>query len=261
MASHSPSPPEDCHLTQHLSPEPRDKLSMAVVGDERSGPFEGMLEDLFDRQPVDVKRDDYDNLGNCEEPTVLLLDDDEVIATSPLQALSETILTVNSDLYITGTVELDEIELPDVIAELAGRTFHVRGYPESHHEKLPLILISRYVERLSYAHGGTHRASFQRLSRITDERGTKNVYRKLGEAAANTHVYGVPDWLPPRAFDLTIHGGYGGDFDSTWFVLHRSETEAAALLAIEVGVNEWIGEWTFDRDRVQALEATIKEHL
>lgn len=263
MVSSGPALPQDCHLTQHVSPEPAEKLSMAVVGSDRSGPLAGMLADLFDRQPVDISTttDEDALLCDCTEPTVLLLDGDDVLARSPLSALSETILTVNSDLYITGTVELEAIELPDVIQALAERSFHVRGYPESHHEKLPLILISRYIERLSYVNGGTHRASFQRLSRIDDERGTKNVYRKLSQVEVDTHVYGVPDWIPPRKFDLTAHCGYGSDFDSTWFVVHRSAEATAALVAVAVGPNEWLGEWTFDRDRVTAIEETVKEYL
>lgn len=55
---------------------------------------------------------------------------------------------------------MEEIELPEVIRTLTDTTFHVRGFPESNSEKLPLILISRHIERLSYEYGGTHRASF-----------------------------------------------------------------------------------------------------
>lgn len=249
--------PESCHLTDHFQAE-STTYRMAVVGTDREGPLVEMLEELFDRQPVEFVDETF---GEYDSPLVALLDGDEVIATSPLESLSRTVLTVNSDLYITGSMELEAIDLPDVIEALSETTFHVRGYPESHYEKLPLILISRSIERLSYEHGGTHRASFQRLSRIVDERGTKNVYRKLSDAGVDTHVYGIPDWVPPRELDVTMHGGYGGDFDSTWFVLHRSPEEAAALVAIEIGANEWVGTWTFDRSAVEEIEATITNHL
>ncbi len=191
----------------------------------------------------------------------MLLEDGEVIATSQLRELNESILLVNSDLYMTGTVNLEEISLPDVIANLSETTFHVRDYPESGTEKMPLILISRYIERLSYVHGGDHRASFQRLSRLQDEKGTRNVYRRLVENDVNTHVYGVPDWMPSRELGVTVHAGWDDSFTSTWFVTHTSDEASAALVAIELGSNEWVGRWTFDSGKVQDIERTIKKHL
>ncbi|WP_256402759.1 DICT sensory domain-containing protein [Halorubrum salinum] len=267
--------PADSHFVDFVDIDPSKSLSLAVVGNTRPKPTERMVRSLFERQPVEVVTGEGDGVGeltdgdlelsgspeSAECDRVVLFDDGEIVAESPLSELEATILHVNSDLYITGAVDVDQIELPDVIRGLADTTFHVRGFPESNSEKLPLILISRHVERLSHEHGGTHRASFQRLSRIHDERGTANVYRKLGESAADIHVYGVPDWVPPREAGLKLHGGYEVDYERTWFVVHRSEAEAAALVAIEVGTNEWLGEWTFDRDRVEAVETAIKENL
>ncbi|WP_049982877.1 hypothetical protein [Halorubrum sp. BV1] len=269
--------PADSHFVDFVNTDPTKSFSLAVIGNTRPKPTERMVRSLFERQPVTVVTDpvqtddggeltgdDADLFGSQESPEcdrVVLFKDGEIVAESPLSRLESTILHVNSDLYITGAVDIDQIELPDVIRRLADTTFHVRGFPESNSEKLPLILISRYVERLSHEYGGTHRASFQRLSRIHDERGTANVYRKLGESTADIHVYGVPDWVPPREAGLKLHGGYEVDYERTWFVVHRSEAEAAALVAIEVGTNEWLGEWTFDRDRVEAIETVIKENL
>jgi hypothetical protein len=259
--------PTGSHLSGFLDGDPDDSLSLAVVGDRRPQPTDRMLRSLFERQPIefvtatDEAEAHHDADASAEYDRVLLLRDGEVVARSPLDALERTILHVNSDLYITGAVGIEEIDLPDVIGALTDTTFHVRGFPESNSEKLPLILISRYIERLSADHGGTHRASFQRLSRIRDERGTENVYRTLGTGAADVHVYGVPDWLPPRGSRLKIHAGYAVDHEHTWFVLHRSEARTAALVAIEVDPNEWLGAWTFDRGRVTAIEAEIKEYL
>lgn len=245
------------HLSQYVG-KTTHQFEIAVVNTSYPESVSRMLQKLFERQPTDVVEG---KVPEEETDCVLLLRDGEVVATSPLEELTSTILLVNSDLYITGSVELGDIQLPDVIADLSGTTFHVRGYPESHHEKMPLILISRYIERLSYANGGTHRASFQRLSRIDDEKGTRNVYARLSSAGVNTHVYGVPDWLPRREAGLKIHGGYGSDFDSTWFVIHRSKEEAAALVALEVAPNEWKGCWTFDDDTVADIEETVKTYL
>jgi len=215
----------DCRLAEYIKTEDERKHEMAVVNLSHPDPVDRMVEKLFERQPVDLV--DVDESG-FDEDTVLLLEDGEVVASSPLDALLDSILMVNSDLYTTGTVELEDVDLPEVIAELSETTFHVRGYPESDHEKMPLILISRYIERLSYLNGGTHRASFQHLSRIDDEKGTMKVYRKIGERCPNVHVYGVPDRLPPRELGVTTHSGYGGDFDSSWFVLHKSKEGSAS---------------------------------
>lgn len=68
--------------------------------------------------------------------------------------------------------------------------------------------------------------------------------------------------MPPRESGLKLHGGYAVDYERTWFVVHRLEaTAAAALVAIEVGPNGWLGEWTFGRERVAAVETEVKENL
>jgi len=260
MSTEPDGPPRlaSCHLGRYVPADDDPEYDVAVVGGDRPDPYDKMVGKLFNRQPVEV----IDAVDiSTDTQTVALLDDGEVVADSPLAVLSDTILMVNSGMYMTGTVGLSDIELPDVIEALGDTTFLARGYPRSNYEKLPLILISRYIEKLSAQHGGIHRASFQRLSRMRDERGTKNVYEKLGNGAATTHVYGVPDWLPPREMGLSVHAGYGGDWDHSWFVLHRSSETAAALVAIETGVNEWISRWTFDRSLVCSIEDTVTEFL
>ncbi len=248
----------DCRLSEFVKARGGTTHEMAVINLTHPDPINRMVEKLFERQPVELV--DVDE-SEFDDDTVILLKDGEVAASSPLDALLDAVLLVNSDLYTTGVVGIEDIELPEVIAKLSGTTFHVRGYPESDHEKMPLILISRYIERLSYLNGGTHRASFQRLSRIDDEKGTLKVYRKIGDRCPNVHVYGVPDRLPPRELDVTAHAGYSGDFDSTWFVLHVSEKESAALVAVEVSANEWKGYWTFEDDEVSDVEETVKKYL
>ena len=251
------NPPQACHLSQYVSTETPSNYRIAVINRDRPEAIEQLVEKLFARQPVELSDEDIPDVDDA----VVLLDEDEVVATSPLKQLNDTILLVNSDLYITGAVDIKDIDLPDVIAELSETTFHVRGYPESNTEKMPLILISRYIERLSYIHGGTHRASFQRLSRLEDEKGTRNIYNRLADEGVATHVYGVPDQLPHRELGLTVHAGHGPDFESTWFVIHRSEDAAAALVAVEVGTNEWLSRWTFVDETVADIEATVKEYL
>ncbi|AZH24805.1 hypothetical protein DU502_05185 [Haloplanus aerogenes] len=126
-------------------------------------------------------------------------------------------------------------------------------------------MISRYIEQLAWQHeSGRLRSSFQRLSRLDDERGTRDVYRTLGETDLNVHVYGVPDWLPPKTFPGVIHAGYHGEFRSSWFVVFHSEAadaRTAALVAERVDTNEWEALWTFDDERVRAVNRYIERSL
>lgn len=240
---------------------PRD-LSLAVVNRTRPRPIQDMLEEAFDERSVVVEELD---LPDAAEDVVVVLDGDEVIASSPLRVLEDEILLVNSDLYITGTKALGDVTLPSVFANLDETPFRVRGYPASDSEKLPLIMISRYIEQLAWQHGsGRLRSSFQRLSRLNDERGTRRVYRTLGGTGVDTHVYGVPDWLPPESFPGVIHAGYHGEFRTSWFVVFHADdadAETAALVAERVDDNEWEALWTFDDDRVRAVNRYIERAL
>jgi len=237
-------------------------LSLAVVNRTRPQPIQDMLEETFGDRSVDV--DELD-MSDAEENVVLLVDGEEVIASSPLSALEDEILLVNSDLYITGTKALGDVTLPDVLAGLEETPFRVSGYPVSNSEKLPLILISRFIEQLAWQQdGGRLRSSFQRLSRLDDERGTKQVYTQLGETETDVHVYGVPDWVPPESFPGVIHAGYFGEFRSSWFVVYHAEdpdARTAALVAERVERNQWEALWTFDDERVRAVNRYIERTL
>ncbi|GAB3324045.1 histidine kinase [Haloplanus rallus] len=254
-------PPDS--LASFIERGPVADRSLAVVNRTRPRPIQEMLEELFAEQHVDVEELD---VPDAEADVVLLLDDDrEVIASSPLQALEEELLLVNSDLYVTGTRALEDVTMPAVLEGLAETPFRVRGYPAAHSEKLPLIAISRYIERLAWEHGaGRLRSSFQRLSRLDDERGTREVYRRLGTADVDVHVYGVPDWVPPESFPGVVHAGYTGEFRSSWFVVHHTDdgdARSAALVAERVGDDAWEAVWTFRQDRVHAVNRYIERAL
>ena len=230
-----------------------------------------------DSVPFDCGRvEDIENL-------VLLLEGDEVIAGSTLEELTEAVLFVNSDLYVTGTRSLDELELPGVITGLDDTMFTLRGYPESNRQKLLLITISRFIERVAWTAGdGTIRSSFQRLSRIDDELGTRRVYDRITDAGVDTHLYGVPD-DPPTDLDATIHGGRSIDFTNSWFVvfeppdgpsdvtpegdastmndLARGVEGGVGLLAVETEPRLWRGVWTFDPAHIRTMSQYIRRHL
>ncbi|WP_205596857.1 DICT sensory domain-containing protein [Halostella salina] len=250
------------HITEFITDEPAQQWSLAVVNRTRPMPVQEMVETLFADQPVHVESEE---IADCDENAVILLRDGDVVATSSLRELEDSILFVNSDLYSTGSRSLGEIEVPDVIAELEDIPFYLRGYPESDTEKLPLILLSRFIEQTAWKQdGGRLRSSFQRLSRIDDERGTRNVYGRLAETNVDVHVYGIPDWIPPETFEATIHAGYSDEFRNAWFVVYRSPgepDECAALIAYQAHPNEWVGEWTFDGSRVESINRHLERNL
>ncbi|WP_460558640.1 hypothetical protein [Halorubrum pallidum] len=221
---------------------------------------------------------DGDSLTDVEN-LALLVEGDEVIAGSTLGELGDAVLFVNSDLYITGSRSIADLELPSVISGLDDALFTLRGYPESNRQKLLLITISRFIERTAWIAGdGTLRSSFQRLSRLDDEVGTREVYERVADGGVETHLYGVPDDVP-SGIDATVHGGYTPDYTDSWFVVYRPPDgprpvgpEAGAdikrgleggvaLLAVESEPRVWRGLWSFEPDRVRAIHRYIEQNL
>lgn len=249
-------------LIEFIDEPDESELSLAVVNRQAPRPLQQMLERMFVNQSVDVR-----DIETEEEiaDMVYLLDGEDIVAKSSLDDIQQSILLVNSDLYVTGAREVDDVYLPDVIEGLQNVPFRLRGYPESNKEKLLLITVSRYIERLALQNdAGTHRASFQRLSRINDERGTRAVYDRLGDSDTDTHIYGMPDWTPPPEFEVTMHGGWDGDFRDSWFVVHVPAADSlphAALVAIEVEPRTWRGIWTYDTETVQEINRHIERRL
>lgn len=240
----------------------RSEFTLAVVNRESPPQLVSMLERTFADQSVEVT--DIDVEG-AETDQAFLFDGQELLATSSLQELQESLLLINSDLFITGSRGMGEIEVPDVISELQNVRFRLQGFPESNREKLLLILLSRHIEQLALANGeGKQRSSFQRLSRIHDEHGTKRVYEQLGGSDVDTHIYGLPDWTPNPEFDVTMHAGWSEEFENSWFVVHVPEDENAdhaALVAVEDRPRVWEGMWTFDAERVRAINRYIEREL
>lgn len=251
-------------LEQFLDRTGTPERSLVVVNRTEPEPFQRMLENLFEDQDVTVDEADADEY---DENTVLLLEDGEVVATSPMQELQDAVLMVNSDLFITGTQSLEDVEVPDVLDGLAESQFSLRGYPESDSEKLLLILVSRHIERRAFERGeGRLRSSFQFLSRIEDERGTRRVYERIAGTDVDVHVYGRPNWTPSPEFPVTMHGGHKPDFRDSWFVIYRppehdQSVTPAALLAIEREANVWDGFWTYDESLVADLAEYIRHNL
>ena len=239
---------------------------------------EGLTLDVDALRRNDAVPFDGDDPGEVEN-LALLVEDDEVVAGSTLGELGDAVLFVNSDLYVTGSRTLADVDLPSVISGLENTTFTLRGYPESNRQKLLLITISRFIERAAWVAGdGTLRSSFQRLSRIKDEVGTREVYESVVDAGVDTHLYGVPDDVP-RGLDAVIHGGDSRDFTHSWFVVYRpsggpTSVDGGArsnhergvdggvgLLAVEAEPRVWRGMWTFDEGRIRTMNRYIERNL
>jgi len=234
-------------------------MDIVVVNMEASEPFQRMLEDLFGEQDIGVATLELADADTTDQ--VVLTEDDEVLATSPLSELSESILLVNADIYTTGVRSLDDADLPDVLAELDGTRLEMRGYPDTSKGKLLLIAISRYIEARARERGaGRLHTSFQHLSRIDDEAGTREVYRQLADTDTDVHIYGRAGDPDIDDLKLTTHTEDCEELARAWFVVYTdpANDRDAALVTLEVGDNEWDGFWTYDSERVAAIASYIE---
>ncbi|WP_336326533.1 hypothetical protein [Halovenus sp. HT40] len=233
----------------------------------RPEPMADLLSQAFENQSVTVAEQHIPEGG---EDLVCLIDDGMVTEISPFRALERSFLMINSDLYRTGANQSGVDDFPAVLTGLDEVEFTVRGFPQSNKEKLLLVLISRFIEyrALESEAGGFH-ATFQRLSRLDDEYGTQQIYKRLGESGVETHVYGIRD--DPSVIediDVTVHEGLSTAYRRSWVVLFQprdgNHTDNArdgpvALVAVEIDNNVWRGLWTYDSDRVSRLQSHMTD--
>lgn len=259
----------------------RDR-TIAIVSDDATGPLAEMLAETFAAQPIDVELDATVPLESDLDPeivdplatdgdTAVLLEDGRPITASPMRDLYDSILAINSDLFVTGARSVGDIDLPDVLANLDEMRLRLRGYPLAHKEKLLLILVSRHIEQRAWAAGsGTLRSGFQRLSRMDDEIGTREVYAALAATGVDTHVYGLDDGATID-LDVSVHTGTDEAYRDSWFVVyepdahgcHSDETAPgpAAMVCLETESRIWEGFWTYDPDRVAEIGTYIDREL
>lgn len=249
------------HLSAFVDDLDPSTVTLTVVNVDGPGRehVTGMFDDLFDRQPVDVTRAASDVV---DENLVVLRRNGERVAESELDAVGDAVLFVNSDIYITGSRELEGVQTPDVLEALTDVPFHAEGYPSKRKEKLLLIEISRHVEARAYRAGaGELHSGFQRLSRIDDEQGTYDAYDAIGASDLDAHVYGLDDSTPDQP-GLSAHSG-SEELGEVWFVVYVPpegvDARHAALVCVEAGPGEWRGFWTFDADRVRAVRDYVAD--
>jgi DICT domain-containing protein len=234
-----------------------DEQTLAVFNREEHEPVVRLLEQVFDSEHVEVREAGNEPAGPAN--VVQLQNQDGVaIAASRLDEIRDHLLLVNSDLYITGTRPLDHVTSSNVVANLDETTFTVAGK-----SKFLLIHISRQVEAMALETGdGVLHSGFQRLARIRDERGTHVAYRRLADTDVDVHVYGIPDWEESPSEEMVVHAHEDGEIPQSWFVVHDGngdDRRKAALVAVEVGPNEYEGFWTFRADLVDEIVEYIEE--
>ncbi|WP_254839862.1 DICT sensory domain-containing protein [Natronomonas marina] len=242
---------------EFLSRQRAPERELLVVNWEGPEAVERLLEETFGQLPLDIeKRHDPDRGDNI----IVLIEDEEVVATSTLESLQQAVLLVNVDLYKTGLSGIEKYEAPDVLTALDEMLFTLRGFPASTKEKLLLVVMSRFIEKRALEVGeGRLDVAFQELSRMEDEYGTRKVYERLADSDLAVEVYGVPDSMPDLD-DIEVNAGETAGYRRSWFVVFQPPPgeEPAALLAIETGPNEWDSMWTYDRDRVERLGEIIE---
>lgn len=221
-------------------------------------PLRDALLRLFDDQQVSVTTDSE------QTDEVVVVRDGQVVATSSAAAIMESLLLVNSDVYITGSRGLDNAALPPTVQALHDLPFRLAGYPESDSEKLLLIALSRAIERRALDAGrGTLRVGFQRLSRLVDEPGTRRVYERLATTELAVYAYGVGDTALPESLGFNVHTGTTELHRRGWFVVFQPpaaiDVEPAALYAIEMNDNYWDGFWTYTPERINEIAEVITD--
>jgi hypothetical protein len=252
-------------LSSFIDEAPTSDKSLLLVNRTGPKPLADLLTTAFATQPISVAER---HVPEGTDDLVCLIEDGRVVATSAFERLRETFLLVNVDRYRTGARPVETDRFPDVLTDLTETTFTVAGFPASNKEKLLLVVISRFIEHLALSvDGGRLDTTFQRLSRLDDEYGTRQMYELLGDSGVDTHVYGRPD--DPEAvggLDVVVHTGDTDPYRRSWVVAFTpGETSPgdsddpthAALVARETGPNVWRGMWTYDATRVSRLNSYI----
>ena len=250
--------------------------TLLLINRTEPQPLVNLLDRAFENQSIQIQER---HIPEGDSDVVCLIENGQVSAVSSFADLSETFLLVNADRYRTSTGRSATGSFPDVLTGLDDIEFTVRGFPESNKEKLLLVVISRFIEDRALACGnGEFHSTFQRLSRLDDEYGTRKMYEWLGDSNVETHVYGVRD--DPGVvddLDVIVHAGTTHEYRRSWVVLFTPETDTGdasgsdiaaadacnpvALVAIETGPNVWRSMWTYDRDRVERIKAYVGDQF
>ncbi len=245
-----------------IEPADPSEATMLVLNRAQPAPILNLLSSAFERQPVHVVEE---SVPGPVTDDVVLLDESGVVADSDLSELADAFLLINADRYRSGANDLSETAVPAVLRELTDIEFDLRGYPASNKEKLLLVVMSRYIEaRALRVDGGELRVGFQRLSRLNDEYGTRQVYRMLGESGVEAHIYGVGSQRTDYPDGIVVHENDTEEYRKSWFLTFESPIDPdddVALVAWEAEDNAWVGLWTFDEDRTARVADYLRANF
>lgn len=251
-------------LSEFVANLETERRKLTVLNRTSPDPVYRLLADVFAEEQDNVSIWEVETDCGKPENAVLLEDDEDVIGVSMLEDIAETLLLVNSDIYVTGARPLSAIATPEVVARMDDTLLFAEGYPSPRKQKMLLIEMSRYVEAWAWRVGaGTLYSGFQRLSRIDDESGTREAYAELGATDLTVHVFGVPDWEPPAEMGLVPHGHDDPEIRESWFVVYdppRGDDGAVALVAVEAGEDRWTAFWTHDPAKVGRVREHVVDH-
>ena len=242
-------------LSAFIETVPVRRKTLTVFNHDEPEPLVRMLKRMVDSPSVDIRTGEM-SVETPENAVVVEGEDGTELAVSSISEVAASVLLVNSDLYITGTRSIDEVDTPAVLRHLDEVPFTVTGK-----QKMLLIELSRYIESLGWQGDcNTLHSGFQYLSRINDERGTRRVYDRLADSDTDVHLYGIPDCDSEVPEAATVHAEPSDELRESWFVVNTDCVAdlKAALVAERTGPSQWRGYWTFDADRVEEISTYLQ---
>ncbi|WP_132058596.1 DICT sensory domain-containing protein [Halorussus amylolyticus] len=194
------------------------------------------IERHFSVQNVEVEQAD---VPDAPHSFAVLHDDGEFLAASGVEDLRAA---VSFETGLVENTDFEALDRPDVLEHVSDTTFSDYG-------KRRMILASREIEERAWrAGGGELRAGFQHLSLLRDQ---WDVYAKLADQGVEVHVYGAPDWEPPKTERITVHESDAPEMRDAWFVaFESSDATDCALVADEREPNAFEGFWSYDEEIV-----------
>lgn len=177
----------------------------------------------------------------------------DAVAISTIDELDGDFVLVDPTFEVVGTLPRADLDVPEFVIRIDETTFSV-----AEGNKRLLNEMSRHIEKLALRrNAGQLLTGVQELSRLRDEPGTSDVYRRLSDSRVETHVFGVADEDPPDS-EPTLHRSEATEIAESWFVVFRDGDSGAALVAVETGPNDYRGFWTFERDLVEDVATYLQ---
>ena len=152
-------------------------------------------------------------------------------------------------------IEADTELLAGVTPELLEHV-HRSEYAVENGGKLEMVKISRLIETRALETGaGELHTGFQRIDRVADELGTRQLYESIAEAGVEVHLYGEPGSVPREEL-YTLHTGADPELAKSWFVVHDGAGQPArkaALVSEERAPERYTGFWTYQPELVDSV--------